>query len=96
MALSIVWSNEAIDDILAIAEFIGKDSPFYARMVTQKIMSIAESASQFPQAGRKVPELNNPQIREKFVYSYRIIYEVKTSVIEILAVVHGKRLLDLT
>jgi mRNA-degrading endonuclease RelE of RelBE toxin-antitoxin system len=40
--------------------------------------------------------LNSPDenIRELFVFQYRIIYEIKHNEIHILAVIHGKRLLD--
>jgi len=43
-----------------------------------------------------VPELNNPSVRERFVYSYRLIYELRESeqAVHMLAVLHGKRLLS--
>lgn len=41
-----------------------------------------------------MPELNNPQVRERFLYSYRLIYELIGDTIHILAVIHGKRLLE--
>lgn len=47
-----------------------------------------------PQAGRIVPELGNVQIRERFLYSYRVLYEIDEQRIDILAVIHGKRLLE--
>ncbi len=47
----------------------------------------------FPFSGRKVPELDDENIRELFVYSYRIIYAVEASQITVTAVIHGKRML---
>lgn len=41
-----------------------------------------------------MPELNDPQVRERFVYSYRLIYELRDEAIHIPAVIHGKRLLE--
>jgi toxin ParE1/3/4 len=41
-----------------------------------------------------VPEFENEAIRERFAYSYRIIYRIKDNVITIAAVIHGKRLLE--
>jgi toxin ParE1/3/4 len=38
-----------------------------------------------------VPEIDNPNIGELFVYSYRLIYEISSDGIEILAVIHGRR-----
>lgn len=47
-----------------------------------------------PLAGRVVPELGDAQVRERFLYSYRVIYEVRDERIEVLAVLHGRRLLE--
>lgn len=33
-------------------------------------------------------------MRERFVYSYRLIYELQDESIHVLAVIHGKRLLE--
>ncbi|NOU39867.1 MAG: type II toxin-antitoxin system RelE/ParE family toxin [Methylotenera sp.] len=94
MALIVVWSQTALDDVDAIAAYIFKDSPFYAKAVTEKLLKVAEGVAAFPQIGRTVPELNQAHIRERFVYSYRLIYEIKPTQIEILTVVHGRRLLE--
>lgn len=94
MALIVVWSQTALDDVDAIAAYIFKDSPFYAKAVTEKLLKVAEGVAAFPQIGRIVAELNQAHIRERFVYSYRLIYEIKPTQIEILTVVHGRRLLE--
>ena len=47
--------------------------------------------SQFPRAGRKVPEFDDENVRELVVYSYRIIYRLQEENIIIAAVIHGKR-----
>ena len=41
-----------------------------------------------------MPELGNADIRERFLYSYRLIYEIESGHINIMAVIHGKRLLE--
>jgi plasmid stabilization system protein ParE len=41
-----------------------------------------------------VPELNDPNRRETFVYEYRLMYRVEPDRIEVLRVVHGRRLLS--
>lgn len=95
MALNVVWSQTALDDVDAIAAYIHKDSPYYAKAVVEKLFSSAQLISQYPQLGRIVAELNQPEMRERLVYSYRLIYAVKVNQIEILTVVHGRRLLDI-
>ncbi len=39
-------------------------------------------------------EIDNEKMRKKFVYSYRIIYPINQHQILIIAVIHGKRLLE--
>ena len=46
---------------------------------------------ELPRMGRKVPELDNEAVRELSLYSYRILYEIKTTHIDILAVIHKRR-----
>jgi len=41
--------------------------------------------------GKKVPELNDEAIRELSLYSYRIIYAIKSQGVFVLAVVHKRR-----
>jgi len=41
--------------------------------------------------GPNVPEFDNPAVREIFVKSYRLIYEVHDNRVVILAFVHGAR-----
>ena len=89
----VVWSPEALEDVDAIAAYIARDSVFYAGAVVEKMLATAAGLNQFPESGRIVPELNRADIRERFVYSYRLIYRIEPSRILVTAVVHGKRLL---
>lgn len=74
MAHRIVWSGRAVQDVEAIADYISADSPAFAGIVVRKILNQANLLVGFPQAGRKVPEFDDENIREVIVYSYRIIY----------------------
>ncbi|MCU1267487.1 MAG: plasmid stabilization system protein [Acidobacteria bacterium] len=94
MAYRIVWSPKAIDDTDSIALYISRDSTSYAAAVVRKILNTARSLESFPFAGRVVPELDDTNIRERLVYSYRIIYRIEETTVTVAAVIHGKRLLD--
>ena len=89
MAHRVSWSRRALRDVESIAEFIAADSPTYARTVVKKIIHQTRMLSQFPKAGRKVPEFDDENVRELVVYSYRIIYRLQD--VLIAAVIHGKR-----
>ena len=94
MARALVWSPEAIEDIEAIASYIERDSPWYAKAVATGFVETAETIPDYPELGRAVPEVGDTSIRERFVYSYRMIYRVESTRILIAAVIHGSRLLQ--
>ena len=96
MAQTVVWSGEALSDIEGIAEFINRDSVYYAEQVVTRLLEAGESLAEQPARGRIVPEVGSPTIRELFIYSYRLLYEVKDAEneIRVLGVIHGKRLLE--
>ncbi|WP_254045255.1 type II toxin-antitoxin system RelE/ParE family toxin [Thiohalocapsa sp. ML1] len=76
-----------------ITAFIARDSPSYARAVARKVLATTRSIQQFPDIGRVVPELNNQSVRERFVYSYRVIYKIEPKRVLVVAILHGKRLI---
>ena len=93
MDYQIRWSPEAAEDIEEIAAYIHKDSPLYAQKVVEELIAASRRLMQFPLRGRAVPELTSTH-RECFVYSYRMIYRVEEQHVLIVAVIHGKRLLE--
>jgi toxin ParE1/3/4 len=95
MAYVVVWSPRAVEDVEAIALYIAADSTSYAAAIVKKIVDSTRSLSRFPFTGRVVSEFGEENIREKLVYSYRIIYRIQEETITITAVIHGKRLLEL-
>lgn len=95
MAYIVKWSPEALADIEAIAEYIERDSPFYAKAVVGKIVGVTRQLSEFPFSGRVVPEVEDDTFREHFVFSYRIICRIEGKVVTVVAVIHGRRLLTL-
>ena len=95
MAYGVGWSPRAADDLEAIAEYISLDSPAYAKSVVKTIVEITRKFSQFPLAGRIVPEFNDENIREWFAYNYRIIYRIDQQTITVAAIVHGRRMLTI-
>lgn len=94
MDYKVKWSPEATEDLESIAEYIARDSEFYARSVVSKILAVSRKISEQPMMGRIVPEIGDKEIRERFIYSYRLVYRVQNSTIIIVAIIHGKRLLE--
>jgi plasmid stabilization system protein ParE len=92
MARHLIWSPEAVEDIESIARYIERDSPWYAKAVVTSIVTTAESVPDYPEMGKMAPEIGDASIRERLVYSYRLIYRVDSLRILMVAVIHGSRL----
>ena len=91
MATEVVWSEGALADLDAVADYIARDSPFYAAAFAEEILAVGSSLHLFPGRGRLVPEAGDPGIREVFVREYRLIYSVEDKRVVILGLIHGKR-----
>lgn len=85
------WSGPAREDLRHIHNFIALGSQHYAKKVVEEILDKSITLKDSPLRGRVVPEVENNNVREVFVYSYRLIYEVAGNLIYVLAVIHGKR-----
>ena len=89
------WTNNALKHLLDIYEYISQNSPFYAERMVDRLTKRSEQIASFPMSGRNVPEYSAEDIRELIEKPYRIIYQIKPDQIDVLAVVHGARLLSL-
>jgi toxin ParE1/3/4 len=85
------WSKPARLDLKQIYDYIARDSKFYAKKVSLEIVAKSEELNSFPEIGRIVPEIGDPNVREIFIYSYRLIYEILPNKVDILALIHSKR-----
>jgi len=92
--MKIKWTKEALFNLQDIEDYISQDNQTAAINLTNKIISLGENLIDFPKEGRIVPELSIDRIREILYKNYRIVYLIKKSSIEILAVFEGHKLLD--
>ena len=87
----VIWSIPAKQDLKKIYDYIARDSKYYAEKVSEDILERSEKLNEFPEIGRIVPEIGEVNIREVLVYSYRLIYEISSDKIEVLALIHCKQ-----
>lgn len=85
------WTHHALAQLRHIHDFISQDSPLYAKRVSDALVRKTFLLDELPRLGRKVSELNDENVRELELYSYRILYELKSTHIDILAVIHKRR-----
>ncbi len=91
----IEWTERSLEDLNEIHDYIARDSGNYANLFVKKIYETIQKLKDFPKIGRKVPEVNNPSIREIIFQNYRIVYRNMDVYVEIITVIHGSHLLRL-
>jgi toxin ParE1/3/4 len=89
----VTWTQQASNDLEAIANFVGLDSVHYASLFVVDIFDAVERLEVSPNSGRMVPETDHPSIREIILGNYRIIYRAQYATVEILTIYHSARLL---
>ncbi len=85
------WSRRARADLKAIHDYIAKDSPTNAKAVVREILARAAALPETPRLGRRVPELDDPEIREVPVHSWRVIYQLRGTTVFIVTLVNRRR-----
>jgi len=91
MAREVVWTDPAWDDLEAAAEYIARDSEFYAATFVQEVREAAASLADFAERGQTVPEFADESIRELLVKPHRLVYKLTDEHVFIVAFIHGSR-----
>jgi len=87
------WTNNAIEHLANIYEYIALNSPTYTKLMVDRITRRSAQICDQPFSGRQVLEYQADDIRELIENPYRIIYRLKQDQIDVVAVIHGARLL---
>lgn len=87
----VVWAASARDALDEVIEYIGQDSRSAAVQVLEEALRIASTLATLSERGRVVPELNDPAVREVFIFRYRLLYEVGDEQVLVVALLHGAR-----
>ena len=85
--MKVVWSDESLDDIQAVHDYIHEANPVAAARVADALFTAGRSLSYLPRRGRPGPA---PGTRELvIVRPYIIVYEVGDDRVTILRIWHG-------
>lgn len=89
-AVRIVWSRRAIRHLVAVRDYIAKDTPENAGAVPARIVKSVDLLANQPQMGRpgRVPGTRELVVPDT---PYIIPYRVRGEYLELIAVLHGRR-----
>ena len=87
----VIWSEPVKTDLRSIHDFIARNSKHYAKKVTQDIREKTDILDELSKIGKMAPEIADENVRELYLYSYRIIYEIMDHEVFVLAITHKRR-----
>ena len=91
--MKVIWTPLAERHLDDIFRFIAESSPDYALRMVDRLTRRSQQLGRFPDSGRPVPEIGREGVREIFEGPYRLIYSVRDTQVDVVAVIHSARLL---
>jgi plasmid stabilization system protein ParE len=82
----VIWAPSAFDDLDEVLEHRTD-----AAELLDEVLNAADSLSTLSERGRLVPELDDAVTRELFIRDFRLIYEVASEYVHVVALVYGAR-----
>jgi toxin ParE1/3/4 len=89
--VEVVWTEPALNDLDAIADYIALDKPAAARELVQRIFSHVDQLIAHPASGSRPAELPGYRYRQIVEFPCRVIYRHDGETIYILYVMRGER-----
>ena len=94
--VEVIWTEPALQDLDAIADYIALDRPEAARRLVQKIFDHVGQLAQFPRSGSTPPELRGMKYRQIVEPPCRVFYRFAGKKVFVLHVMRSERLLSKT
>jgi addiction module RelE/StbE family toxin len=87
----IVWTEPALSDLEAIADYIALDNPRAARELVRRVFAHVEQLAAHPMSGSKPPELRGWRYRQIIEPPCRVFYREDGARVLILYVIRSER-----
>ncbi|MGQ0836394.1 MAG: type II toxin-antitoxin system RelE/ParE family toxin [Gammaproteobacteria bacterium] len=87
----VVWTEPALSDLDAIADYIALENPVAARALVQRVFKRVEQLRSQPESGPRPPELKGLRYRQLTEPPCRIFYRYDGRRVFILHVMRGER-----
>jgi plasmid stabilization system protein ParE len=92
----VTFAESAVVDLEEMrAWYADQQVPDVGERFVGEIIAAVERLADFPESGRVVPELDDPQLREIIHPPFRIVYRLDAERARIVRVWRGERLLEL-
>lgn len=93
MAVRVVWTEIASEDLREIVRYIALDDPNAAVNLAQRVFARIEATAEFPRSNRIVPEKDDASVREAILTPYRVVYSIDPTgtAIRVLRIWHASR-----
>ena len=88
----LIWTEPALHDLDAIADYISLDKPAAAKQFVQRVFERIEQLSKHPKSGSRPPELKGTQYRQLVIPPVRIFYRAQNEAVYIVYVMRGEKL----
>jgi plasmid stabilization system protein ParE len=89
----IIWTEPALQDLDAIADYIALDKPEAARQLVQRVFRHVEQLAIHPESGSRPPELRKSRYRQIVEPPCRVFYRCDKRRVYILHGMRGEMLL---
>lgn len=90
----VIWTEPALADLDAIADYIALDNPTAARDLVAQVFSHIDQLESHAVSGPKLPEFRGWRYRQITESPCSVIYRHEKNLVHIVHVVRGERLLD--
>lgn len=92
----VIWTEPAVSDLSAIADYIAVDSPTAAAALVTRVVAHVGQLAAHPDSGSRPLELGRSRYRQIVEPPCRVIYRREGALVLILHVVRGERRLRRT
>jgi len=89
--VEIVWTETALNDLDAIADYVAFDKPEAARALVQRIIAHVEELAVHPDSGSKPAELSASRYRQIVESPCSVLYRCEGNTLYIVYVMRGGR-----
>lgn len=89
----VIWTEPALSDLDAIADYIALDNPQAAKQLVQKVFRHVEQLAEHPKSGSKPSELKGWRYRQIVEPPCRVLYRHERAQVFILHVMRSEQVL---